>query len=287
MTNEQIDDIHKRLTLKVAKYIKAITQEYGKFIPKERLSYLGNINYDEIIQIYDYGNINGLANPKHILLPLNAEKALEKIKTLPGYGSNPNHQTYNQATAIINDNTFETYVNHAIVTGMTLEQYFEDLLLHETMHFCGSDGGNALKEGINEYLTRKLALKKGFHTNGCAYPKEVKIAHTLESILGEEVITQIAFIKPYDKVLSYLETTLGKDASELYQNVTHAMDEEFYNRYYRHMNHFDGLEGIQEKVTNYKQIDYSKVEQIIEQYKKTKSSQNKNSSAKVKLTSQH
>lgn len=281
MTNEQIDDIHKRLTLKVAKYIKAITQEYGKFIPKERLSYLGNINYDEIIQIYDYGNINGLANPKHILLPLNAEKALEKIKTLPGYGSNPSHQTYDQVTAIINDNTFETYVNHAIVTGMTLEQYFEDLLLHETMHFCGSDGGNALKEGINEYLTRKLALKKGFHTNGCAYPKEVKIAHTLESILGEEVITQIAFIKPYDKVLSYLETTLGKDASELYQNVTHAMDEEFYNRYYRHMNHFDGLEGIQEKVTNYKQIDYSKVEQIIEQYKKTKSSQNKNSSAKV------
>lgn len=281
MTNEQIDDIHKRLTLKVAKYIKAITQEYGKFIPKERLSYLGNINYDEIIQIYDYGNINGLANPKHILLPLNAEKALEKIKTLPGYGSNPSHQTYNQATAIINDNTFETYVNHAIVTGMTLEQYFEDLLLHETMHFCGSDGGNALKEGINEYLTRKLAFKKGFHTNGCAYPKEVKIAHTLESILGEEVITQIAFIKPYDKVLSYLETTLGKDASELYQNVTHAMDEEFYNRYYRHMNHFDGLEGIQEKVTNYKQIDYSKVEQIIEQYKKTESSQNKNSSAKV------
>lgn len=275
MTNEQIDDIHKRLTLKVAKYIKAITQEYGKFIPKERLSYLGNINYDEIIQIYDYGNINGLANPKHILLPLNVEKALEKIKTLPGYGSNPNHQTYNQATAIINDNTFETYVNNAIVTGMTLEQYFEDLLLHETMHFCGSDGGNALKEGINEYLTRKLALKKGFHTNGCAYPKEVKIARTLESILGEEVITQIAFIKPYDKVLSYLETTLGKDASELYQNVTHAMDEEFYNRYYRHMNHFDGLEGIQEKVTNYKQIDYSKVEQIIEQYKKTKSSQNK------------
>lgn len=281
MTNEQIDDIHKRLTLKVAKYIKAITQEYGKFIPKERLSYLGNINYDEIIQIYDYGNINGLANPKHILLPLNAEKALEKIKTLPGYGSNPNHQTYNQATAIINDNTFETYVNHAIVTGMTLEQYFEDLLLHETMHFCGSDGGNALKEGINEYLTRKLALKKGFHTNGCAYPKEVKIAHTLESILGEEVITQIVFIKPYDKVLSYLETTLGKDASELYQNVTHAMDEEFYNRYYRHMNHFDGLEGIQEKVTNYKQIDYSKVEQIIEQYQKTNSNQNKNSSAKV------
>ena len=154
-------------------------------------------------------------------------------------------------------------------------------MLHETMHFCGSDGGNALEEGINEYLTRKLALKKGFHTNGCAYPKEVKITHTLESILGEEVITQIAFIKPYDKVLSYLETTLGKDASELYQNVTHAMDEEFYNRYYRHMNHFDGLEGIKEKVTNYKQIDYSKVEQIIEQYKKIKSSQNKNSSAKV------
>ena len=172
---------------------------------------------------------------------------------------------------------------------MTLEQYFEDLLLHETMHFCGSDGGNALKEGINEYLTRKLAeyltrklaLKKGFHTNGCAYPKEVKIAHTLESILGEEVITQIAFIKPYGKVLSYLETTLGKDASELYQSVTHAMEEEFHNRYYRHMNHFDGLEGIQEKIANYKQIDYSQVEQIIEQYQKTISNQNKNSSAKV------
>ncbi len=82
---------------------------------------------------------------KTYFIAVKCGKGFRKIKTLPGYGSNPNHQTYNQATAIINDNTFETYVNHAIVTGMTLEQYFEDLLLHETMHFCGSDGGNALK----------------------------------------------------------------------------------------------------------------------------------------------
>ena len=100
------------------------------------------------------------------------------------------------------------------------KDYYDDMLLHETMHFCGSGGASALKEGINELITRKIALKKNFKTNGCGYPKEVKIAYELQNIFGEEVLDQIAFINSLPEICYFLDKTLGSDASKLYQDIT-------------------------------------------------------------------
>ena len=271
-TKDELNKIHKNLTVTIEKYIKVIIEKYGEFIPKERLTYLYNIkDYSKIIQIFNYSSINGYANNKYISLPLSADIVIGELKNIPSYGTNKSHEVYDNTNLIINNNTFMTYINHIIIKGATLEDYFEDLLLHETMHFCGSGGATALKEGINELLTRKIALENSFKTSGCGYPKEVRIAYILQEILGEDIINHIAFINNELDILYYLEDTIGKEASNLYLDISVIMNNEFQQKYYKGMDTYNGLEGVKKKIENYQTIDYKKVEELIEEYKKLRS----------------
>lgn len=269
--NNNLNEIHKNLTIQLKEYINAIIEKYGQFIPKEKLTELKSIkNYDNIIKIYDYGSINGYANSQNICLPLSAKKALNTISKIPGFGINKKHKTYNKKNIIINNNTFITYIIHVIISGKTTEEYYEDLLLHETMHYCGSNGTTALKEGINELLTRKLALDKNFKTNASGYPKEVAIAHKLESIWGENIINQIAFLKTNHQIEIFLESKLGKAASTLYKEISIQMEEEFYNKYYNKINTYEGISGILKKAINYKKINYKNIYILINKYNNIK-----------------
>ena len=269
MKEKEKNTINEQLTTNLKKYIETIINKYEKYIPKERLIFLKNINnYSQIIKIYDYKSINGMANSEHINLPSTAELILKEFKRFKGFGTNKQHKSYNKDTLLYNNNTFVDYLNHVFVTGETPLDYYNDLLLHETMHFCGSNGGSALKEGINELLTRKIALDYDFITNGCAYNKEIKIALQLEDILGEEVINQIAFTKSAKEISTFLINNVSKEAADLYFNIDRLMEEEFYKKYYKDMNSYNGLKGVYQKITNYNEIDYSKVYQLLEDYKK-------------------
>lgn len=266
--------IHKNLTDQLENYINAILIDYSKFIPLSRKNDLSNIrDYSNIIKIHDYGSINGSASLNRINMPLSADKVLKAMSKIEGYGSNRNHKTYDSNNLIINDNTFKTYIDHVFISGTTTEEYYEDLLLHETMHFCGSGGGSALKEGINELLTRKIALKRNFKTNGCAYPKEVKIAYELQYVFGEDAINQIAFLNNNETILNYLKTTLGEDACNLHENVSRLMEKEFQEKYYKFINSYDGINVVLEKANNYEKINYDSVYNLIN--KNYKNSNNK------------
>lgn len=263
-----MDENKKIIVSKLEIYVKAIIEKYGCYIPSDRLEYLKNIDdYSKFVNIYDYGSINGFASSDGIGLPLCVNRIFNKLSKIPGYGINKNHKSYNNDSLIINNNTFVNYLIHVFVSGTDSLGYYEDLLLHETMHFCGSGGSSALKEGINELLTRKLALDKGFRTNGCGYPNEVKIAYELENILGEDTINSIAFMNSNKDIYNYLVNTFDKDAAEFYFNVNDAMEKEFYLKYYRDIDSYNGIRGIIKKTVNYKKIDYSNVYKLIEDYK--------------------
>lgn len=267
MDNLKLKEIENNLSITLKKYIDSITREYGAYIPKERLNFLKNItDYSSIIKVYDYGTVNAMANRKMISMPICADKILNKISKIPGYGINKNHQSYDK-NEIVNNNTFINYLYHVFISGTDAEGYYNDMLLHETMHFCGSGGGSALKEGINEFLTRKIAHKNGFRTNGCGYPKEVKIAYELQNIFTEEVLNQIAFINSFPKICDFLDKTLGNEASKLYQDVTLEMEREFEEKYYSKINSYNGFKGIFQKTLNYYKIDYSNVYRLLENYK--------------------
>ena len=65
-------------------------------------------------------------------------------------------------TLIKNKNTFWDYIKHAIIKGLSPEEYFQESLLHEAMHFCGCGGADPLKEGITELKTREAKVIKDF-----------------------------------------------------------------------------------------------------------------------------
>ncbi len=277
MNNEtDFNKIHETLTIQVEKYIKAILDEYGRYIPPERKVELNNIkDFNSVIKIHDYGSINGYASYEGISMPMSADNVLKKMSKIPGFGTNKNHRSYDETNLITNNNTFMDYVKHVFISGTTTQEYYEDLLLHETMHFCGSGGAFAIKEGINELLTRKIALKRNFKTSGCGYPKEVAIAYKLQEILGEDIINQIAFI-PYQRdVLKYLESTLGKEYEQLYEGVTMLMEYEFQDKYYRFMNSYNDTDGMLEKIKNYEKIDYEKVDLFIKEFEEKNIPSNK------------
>ena len=251
-----IEETHKRLTERIEEYIKIIKSEYGSYMPEDVLNRLNSItDYSQILRIYDYGEVSAYADSENVHMPLCADKILERASKLPFYGINKEHKPYNSENMVINDNTFMTYLRHVFINGTNTEGYYEDLLLHEVMHFCGSGGGTVLDEGTNELLTRMLAQKYNLRTNSCGYPKEVKLANELMKSFGEETIIKLAFMKDFDKKIEYLQNTLGEDAKNMYIQVSLEAEKEFYEKYYSHMNEFSGAVGIAKKILLYNKIN--------------------------------
>lgn len=273
--NINLENVHKKLTESIKEYVELIRKEYGIHMPIEVLHRLNNIDdYSQILRIYDYGEVSAYASEEEIAMPLCADKLLKIASKVPGYGINKNHKSYNDENIIVNNNTFLTYIMHVFISGTDAEGYYDDLLLHEVMHFCGSDGASALKEGINELLTRMLAKKYNLRTNSCGYPKEVKLAYNLMNCFGKNIIIRLAFIKGFEKELNFIRENLGDDAANLYFQVCNTAEKEFDEKYYSHMSKFSGAIGLAKKVLFYKRIDYSNVYQMIDNYTNSLSDNN-------------
>lgn len=183
-------DIKDNLVSEIDKLIKVIRTEYSDLV-----NVPDNIDLNERVHIEDTGTISLFVRGNHFYFPVDAFKVLNAFKKIPGFGSNKNHVTCTKDNMIINDNTYLTYIKHVFLKGLSPIEYFKEILLHETMHFCGSGGGTAIREGINELKTRQLAYKYDLLTSSCGYPKETKIAYELEQIFGEDIINKISFSK--------------------------------------------------------------------------------------------
>lgn len=272
MKNKVENLVKHQMSKKLSKYIPAIAKKFGKYMDDGRLQELKNIkDYKDVIK-FDYsGNVTAYAGRDGIVLPMGAIVAFDKIKDLPNAGTNKNHKTYTKETLIQNDNTFEDYIEHLIITKADILTYFNDLLLHETMHFCGSGGSStrgagAFREGLNEYLTRLVAGENGFQTSGCGYPKEIKVVTKMEKVLGTDALFQVAFLRDLKEINEYLTNEVGVEKAKLFNEVVHNMEQEFQSKYFSKQSEYTGFAGAIKKSENYKNIDYSKVYSLIDNF---------------------
>lgn len=160
MNKEQINQIKKELALQLEKYINIFKSEFKEKIPPETLEFLNEItDYEELIKIENTGTMTCYVNNGKIYFPLLADKILNIIKVIPGFGSNPNHKTYQEDTLVINNNTFLEYMKHTFLSGANAKEFFLEMLLHEAMHLCRLAGGSAFEEGLTELKTRELEKK--------------------------------------------------------------------------------------------------------------------------------
>lgn len=256
-----LDNIKNNLIIEIEKLIKIIKKEYPNLvdIPK-------NYDLQKIVHIKEMGTISLFVSNKNFYFPKDALNVLNKIKKILGFGIMKNHKTCTKDNIIINNNTYITYLKHVFLKGLTGEEYYKEILLHETMHFCGSGGATAIREGINELKTRQLAKKYNLLTSSCGYPKETKVAYELEKIFGENVMNKIAFSKSHREIEEILDA-VSPDASEFFFNLEKIMEKEFHNKYMKYS--FPGLIGPLKKTQKYNSINYKKAYELIDDYKKS------------------
>ena len=257
---DSIDIIKKNLIIEIEKLINIIKKEY-----KGLVDVPSDYDLNKVVHIEDTGTISLYVENQNFYFPKDAISVLKIIRKIPGYGINRNHNTHPNYNTVINDNTYITYSKHVFLKGLTPEEYFKEILLHETMHFCGSDGMTALREGINELKTRQLALKYGLLTSYCGYPKETKIALELEKLWGPDIINKIAFSKNDNEIREILNS-ISPEATNLFFALQATMEKEFYNKYMKHG--FPGILGPLKKVIKYYSLNYTDAYKLIEQYKK-------------------
>ena len=166
-------------------------------------------------------------------------------------------------------------MKHIFIKGIDAKEFYEENLLHESLHFCGSGGSNPILEGLTEHRTRELAKKYNLKTTGCGYPKEVKIVDELQNILGEKFMNLYLF--DIIKAWEYLEQEQGQEAKEFFKQVLHSMNSEFKHKYYDKTSEFNGLLAPFKKTLAYQQIDYNETHKLIKEYKEKLSKQQKKS----------
>lgn len=261
------DRIRKNLAKNLELYVKAIVHSsYFKFIREDRKKFLTEItNFKDCIKIEETGTISLFVVGDELYFPESAFKIIRVMKSIPGYGINKNHKTYQEDTLLTNDNTFLDYIMHVFISGCDAEKYYQENLLHEAMHFCGVGGASSLREGMAEYITRKFAQEYSFLTSGCGYPKEIKIVLELEKIFGEEMICKMAFSKSSKEIFNMLTETFDEEAGLFYRQIEQLMEKEFYKKYYAYQ--FPGITGPLKKAVKYRDINYKEVYQKIDEYK--------------------
>lgn len=257
---------------KLSAYIPAILDKYSPYMSDRTIARLQNLidkgDYEKVIAFDTSGCVTAYANHTNITMPIGALPAFEKLKQLPGAGSQPEHKCYTPETIIENDNTLEDYIQHMLLIGGDFPTYCNDILLHETMHYCGSGGSNtmgagAFREGLNEYLTRVVAKENGFQTSACGYPKEIKVVLAMEKILGADVLTQIAFLNDLDQINAFLLETVGREKTKLFNSVVSEMENQFHEEYLSKQSEYVGFQGAINKAKQYKNLDYTKALDMI------------------------
>lgn len=243
-------------------YLRVIISEYKDNIKPETVDYLLNNNLVEFnsANSISFFVVNGI-----LYLPKRIYDIIPILKGHELYGVSP--KDGRKVEDYLDTNTtYYDYIEHLIKMGVTPYKYFEESLLHEAMHLCGSVGGNPLEEGITELKTRELAQKNNIKIAAYGYPKEVEVAIALQEVIGKDVMDQLTFVKTHDR-RDFLVEKVGIEKADLYKKVFKDMIllSNGYNM---------KIETISDpyiKAEEYKKLSYVKVLEYIDEYvEKTK-----------------
>ena len=243
-------------------HINLILKEYPN-CAREQLS--NAINNDaEIVKFNPSNTITFIVQDGVLLLPKSAYQVFQLLKKYKNYGIKlNNHRSVEDY--LDTNTTYMEYIEHVIEGGISVCEFFEENLLHEAMHICGSQGGTPLEEGINELKTRELAQKYNVRIAAYGYSKEVEIAKRLQQIIGKEIMNELTFIPRYERK-AFITDKLGYEVGELYVLLSNKMIE-------KSKCYFSKLIQVNdpfEKARLYEDIDYAELYQIIDCHIKKK-----------------
>lgn len=247
-------------------YIALIIKEYKNYIDPKRREYLEKADKSKDIQIIDTHTISMFVREEKIYLPSQAYIIFDKMKNSIDYGIERNHKSHEEGIIVQNQKTYFDYIKHCFLKGYTALDFYQDTLLHETMHYCGSHGVDPISEGLTELKARELAEKYNLRLSGCGYSKEVQIVLKLQEIFGKDFMDKLTFCSLTMKEV-LIEKEFGEETQNLFRKICEIMFEES-KEYREHQLQYNGLEGAYKKAESYDKINYHEVYRLIEEYQK-------------------
>lgn len=251
-----MEEDRKKIIKLLLNYLKIIVSEY-----KDCSNISEELFNEDIVRFNSSDTISFFVKDGVLYLPKQIYNLMGILIKDPLYGSCYGDRR-NVEDYLDTNTTYHDYINHFIKAGLTPYEYFEESLLHEAMHMCGSGGGNPLEEGINELKTRELAQKNNIKIAAYGYPKEVEIAKRLQEILGKDIMDQLTFIKTEDRK-NFLIENVGAEKANLYERIYKDMIR-LSNEYNESIHH---ISSPYDKALAYDKIDYSTILEYIEEYK--------------------
>ena len=231
--------------------IKKLLINYINLINKEYKYSKINLESNKLVLFNESNTITFLVCDGKLLLPSAAYNFFELAHNFNNYGINKNNYRFFNEYLDTNT-TYMEYIDHVIECAFNAYDYFEENLLHEAMHLCGSGGGSPLEEGINELKTRELAMKYKIKIAAYGYSKEVEVAKKLQNILGKELMDDLTFIANEKRYEFLLNKATNKEAI-LYQELSNDMinlSKDYFEKVSKLSNPYD-------KAKLYETIDYS------------------------------
>ena len=141
--NEDLLKVKKTLL----QYIKVITKEYPNSCGNKVLEKVNS--GEELVEFNKSNAISFFVRNGILLLPQAAYNLFPLLRRYENYGTKSKDGRSTEDYLDTNT-TYQEYFNHVVEGALSVYDYFEESLLHEAMHLCGSDGGTPLEEGINE-----------------------------------------------------------------------------------------------------------------------------------------
>lgn len=259
--NENI--LLNKLCESVKSYIELAIKEYGKYMKPDQLEWLNEQKErKDIVRYNNDKTISFFCMNDYIEIPRYGMKILKKLKWIPGFGINKDHKCYKD-NDLLNNTTYLGYLKHVIIAGLDYEKFCKESLPHEVIHLCGSGGGNPFREGLTELKARMLSKKYNLPLSRCGYNKEVAIVYAIQDILGEDLMSKIAFTSNTFNVILLVNNEYGIEVSNKLMKIINKMKSVCS---YENV-HSKGILSPIKKILSYDKLDYSEVWPMIEELK--------------------
>lgn len=187
------DDLVEGMAFSLEDYVRRIIEEFGYAIPEENKEFLWEHK--------DYREFFAQSNEKFyypsykdgfIYIPERTSKVFRMLKYTPFYGMKKSHDSY-KCSDVLSDMSSLEYWGHLYSKGITFEQFCSESFPHEAILLCGGKSGEPFFDGLIELKAREVSIKNEIPFRKGRYNDEVKIATLVQDVLGDELMTKIAF----------------------------------------------------------------------------------------------
>ena len=230
-----------KLNIIFKKYVAIFLNEYERFLSKDQLETLRNINYEKTIIIDEIEKPFGVVSLGQIHLSSDSERLIDNMKNMREYNSNH---------TILHNKNMASYLKYMCDNGYSAFDYYSDILMYFVFNLVIKNTSGLINGFINQemkYLSIKYSLRIAF-----LYAREEAIVSKITPIIGFEGSRRILF-SDQPTAFKYLNDTKGFRVAKLFTDLDDLIEEE-YSKISK--KEYIGYEGFLDYADDYDHLSY-------------------------------